>query len=82
MSIFTRDDYKLKYGQTYASSLFKLIPGFESPFGYENKNSAGAELFYGQTVNAEHSYYYNSRIYGLYGEGLLNFGPFIPILFF
>lgn len=79
---FNRDDYDVKLGQTYAFSFFKLLPGLNSPFGHADKNSAGAELFYGQSVDPEFSYFYNSRIYGLYGEGLLNFGPFIPVVFF
>lgn len=79
---FDRNDYDIKLGHTYVSSLFKLIPGVDSPFGFSDKNSAGAELFYGMRINPEFSYYYNSRIYGLYGEGLLNFGVLIPIFLF
>ncbi|ELC9581322.1 hypothetical protein RJY99_002256 [Vibrio vulnificus] len=80
---FNTTDYDIKYGNTYISSLFKLIPGVDSPFGKVDKNFAGAQLFYGHyNINPDHSYFYNSRIYGLYGEGLLNFGPILPIFLF
>ncbi|MEZ9356501.1 hypothetical protein AB4143_10040 [Vibrio breoganii] len=80
---FNTDEYDIKYGNTYLSSLLKLIPGLNNPFGKIDKNFAGAQLFYSHyNIDSEHSYYYNSRIYGLYGEGVLNFGPIIPVFMF
>ncbi|WP_289132047.1 hypothetical protein [uncultured Spongiibacter sp.] len=74
--------YELKFGQTYMSALFSLVPFIESPFGEYDKNAAGAELFYGDVFNPELTSYYNSRIYGLYGEALMNFGAIVaPLLF-
>lgn len=79
---YNNDNYHLKFGQTYISSLSKLIPGLNNSLGMVDKNFAGAELFYGKHIDPKISYYYNSRVYGLYGEGLFNFGPFIPVIFF
>lgn len=74
--------YQLKFGQTYMQAIFKVIPFFDSPFGAYDKNAAGAELFYGKVFDPSLTDYHNSRIYGLYGEGLMNFGFFFaPFLF-
>ncbi|MCG9714997.1 hypothetical protein L1D29_19600 [Shewanella insulae] len=82
--VIERDDYESKLGATYFTAIAKLLPGIDSPFGKESKNSAGAELFYGTTVldAGDTDSFYNSRIYGLYGEGLLNFGPLVPVILF
>jgi len=78
---YFNSDYNVKLGSTYLSSFFKMLPWVDSPFTH-TKNSAAAELFYGRTIDPELSYIRNSRVFGLYGEGLLNFGPAIPLLLF
>ncbi|SEJ26764.1 hypothetical protein SAMN05216201_106150 [Pseudomonas linyingensis] len=80
---FDSDSYNVKLGATYLNSLFKVMPWMDNPFP-DSKNTAGAELFYGRTIDPVLSYgrIRNSRVFGLYGEGLLNFGPALPILLF
>ncbi|MBV2132974.1 hypothetical protein KRX52_09185 [Pseudomonas sp. MAP12] len=80
---FDSDSYNVKLGATYLNSLFKMLPWMDNPFP-DSKNTAGAELFYGRTIDPVLSYgrIRNSRVFGLYGEGLLNFGPALPILLF
>jgi hypothetical protein len=80
---FETDTYDLKLGSTYMNSFFRMVPWIENPFPH-SKNSASAELFYGRVIDPVLSYgrIRNSRVYGLYGEGLLNFGPAIPIFLF
>lgn len=77
------ENYHLKLGATYMNALFKVVPWIDNPFP-ASKNSAGAELFYGRMVDPILSYgnIRNSRVFGLYGEGLLNFGPVLPISLF
>lgn len=80
---FDRNDYELKWGRTYITSFLSMMPLVSTPFTPDNKSTAGAELFYGQTnLQPGSSHYHNSRIYGLYGEGLFNFGPVIPLILF
>lgn len=78
---FNSETYSVKLGSTYMNSFFKMIPWIDNPFPH-SKNSAGAELFYGKNIDPLLSHIHNSRIFGLYGEGLLNFGPVFPILIF
>jgi hypothetical protein len=73
--------YQMKYGLTYVDSALKLVPFFGSIPG-TSKNVAGAELFYGLGANADIGAYKNSRIFGLYGEGVLNFGPIFGLFLF
>ncbi|MCR4158986.1 hypothetical protein NUK34_08990 [Kerstersia gyiorum] len=77
-----RSDYQDKFGQTYAMSFAGMLPGLRSVLNFHNKNSAGAELFYGSYVDIGVSDFFNSRVYGLYGEGLLNFGPVLAVVLF
>lgn len=79
---FNNGEYQLKFGQTYLSSLLKMTPPLARFFPLYSKNSAGIESFYGSNVSTDSQYYANTRIYGPYGEGFLNFGPYLPILIF
>lgn len=74
--------YEFKYGQTYISSLTKLIPPLKEIYTGHNKNSAGAEILSSITVNPTEDNYHNSRVYGLYGEAILNFGIYIGLTSF
>lgn len=70
--------YEIKFGQTYLAAINKIIPIFDVTELY-SKNSAGSEILYDRKSNLMFGDYFNSRIYGAYGEGLLNFGPFIAV---
>lgn len=74
--------YVPKLGSTYIDALFKIIPLVDSPFNSYSKNAAAAELFYGLQVNPNSEDIHNSRIFGVYGEGVLNFGPFFAVFSF
>lgn len=73
-------DYKL--GQTYFYTLTMVFPFFKDFYTGYNKNSAGYEIITSSKVNPVVDDYHNSRVFGLYGEGILNFGPVISILIF
>jgi hypothetical protein len=73
--------YEIKFGQTYLYTIGKLIPFFNPDFLY-SKNSAGSEILYDRQSNLIYKDYYNTRIYGAYGEGFLNFGPFFAVFIF
>ena len=70
-------NYRYKLGSTYLSGLTILIPRPIRPKLY-GKSEAGFELMSGSPSLGERS----SRVYGLAGEAMLNFGPTgIPFAF-
>ena len=70
-------NYRYKFGSTYLSGLTILIPGSIRPKLY-GKSEAGFELIKGSPSLGERA----SRVYGLAGEAMLNFGPAgIPFAF-
>jgi hypothetical protein len=70
-------NYRYKLGSTYLSGITLLIPGPIRPKLY-GKSEAGFELMKGSPSLGERT----SRIYGLAGEAMLNFGPTgIPFAF-
>ncbi len=78
-------DYDLRWGKTYVSAVLQNIPSWiwtaRPPEG--EKVVAGTDLFYGRGVYSPGDHFRNSsRIYGLAGEAMLNFGIFsAPIPF-
>lgn len=74
--------YEIKYGQTYIASLSKIIPPLNSVYNGHSKNSAGAEILNNTKVSVEEGNFHNSRVYGIYGEGILNFGVYFGLLAF
>lgn len=75
-------EYKYKYGETYLWGILTFVP-FGSTIIREydlcSRSEAATELFYKNRTQTE-----NSRILGLLGEWILNFGVwtfFIPYLF-
>jgi hypothetical protein len=72
-------DYQYAYGRTYAAAFARLIPKAWWPDRPEGKLLEGTELFYGRgsfpSVRA-------SQVWGLMGEAMLNFGPFVAPLAF
>ena len=70
------DDYDYRWGLTYAGAFAVLIPKPLWPDRPEFKVEAGTEAQFGKAT-----FLRSSRVYGLPGEALLNFGPFgvVPI---
>lgn len=78
---FSDATYQLRHGTTYLYSSLMMIPGAAASFGFESAGKAGIELFQGNSAHAK-NLFVNSRVFGLYGEGLLNFGPYVPVMLF
>lgn len=66
--------------ETYIKGLTSILPDKMSIQSFESKRILGTEALYGFKGNDDYS---STRIYGLLGEGLINFGFFaIPFIFF
>jgi hypothetical protein len=63
-------DYDYRWGLTYAGALAVLVPKYFWPDRPEFKVDAGTEAQLGKMTK-----WRSSRVYGLSGEALLNFGP-------
>lgn len=73
-------DYDLALGRTYLSALSLLVPRALWPDPPPRKAQEGTDAMYGRGTFA--SGRVASNVYGLAGEGMLNFGPYcVPILF-
>ncbi len=71
------DDYEYRWGLTYAGALAILIPRNFWPDRPEFTVEAGTEAQLGKATSLR-----SSRVYGLSGEALLNFGPGgVPLVF-
>jgi hypothetical protein len=69
-------DYDYRWGLTYAGAITLLIPRNFWPDRPEYKVEAGTELQHGKTGVLR-----SSRVYGLTGEAMLNFGPVgVPLM--
>jgi hypothetical protein len=69
-------DYQLAWGQTYLGALALLIPRVVWPTRPEGKSKWTTEVEYGEgTYNG--SSFRSSRVYGLMGEWMLNFGWYL-----
>lgn len=83
MSQYFNTDYKEKLGSTYYSSVLILLPFLKNSYTGHDKNTAGSELVYEQKMSLSYKDDFdNSRVYGVYGEGLLNFGPYAGVFLF
>ena len=70
-------DYQYRWGFTYAAALFILIPRYFWPDRPYYRVEAGSEALWGKTAQDT-----STRLYGLSGEALLNFGPIgVAIIF-
>ncbi|ARU61200.1 hypothetical protein CBW65_09245 [Tumebacillus avium] len=67
--------FKYAWGRTYIGSVTLLIPASLWPGRPETKLKEGTELQYGSLEDSP-GQKYSSRIYGLTGEAMLNFGIF------
>ena len=74
-------DYQYAWGRTYFAALSILFPGSIWPNKPPSKSKEGTEAQFG--VGSYHpEYWESSRVYGLAGETMLNFGPFmVPFSF-
>lgn len=75
--------YKPPYTpETYLNGALIVIPDHLNPFDFDSKRILGTDALYGFRGN---EYYASTRIYGLLGESVLNFGfyliPFSFIVF-
>ncbi len=71
------DSYQLRLGKTYAISLLTVVPRAvwpDKPSGLHGKVGAGTALQHGEGSYRPERFE-SSRVYGLAGEAMLNFGP-------
>lgn len=75
----SRKNYEYAYGRTYLNSLLFIVPRSIRPKLGQSKREAGTAALYGHFSLKRLS----SRVYGLAGEAMLNFGIFVlPIIFY
>jgi len=63
-------DYQYRWGLTYVGAPLFLVPKNFWPDRPNYKTDAGTEATLGKSTS-----YYSTRVYGITGEALLNFGP-------
>lgn len=76
------EEFDFKYGQTYLSSFSKIIPPLNGIYTGHTKDSAGAEIVSNIKVNPQQDNIHNSRVFGAYGEAILNFGIYWGLISF
>ncbi|MEB3178759.1 MAG: hypothetical protein VKL59_07010 [Nostocaceae cyanobacterium] len=81
-SMRPNSDHEYAWGQTYVAASTILIPSALMPHKPErNKTMEGTELLFGKGSYIP-GQWHSSKIYGLTGEAMLNFGPFVmPFMF-
>lgn len=73
-------DYEYAWGRTYIGALAMVVPRSIWPDRPRNKVKEGTEALYG--MNTFHEGFFTTKVYGLAGETMLNFGLWaIPIAF-
>lgn len=74
-------DYEYARGRTYVTGFFIFVPRSIWPDRPHHKSKEGTEAQYGMGTFIPEDVE-SSKVYGLAGEGMLNFGPLpIPLLF-
>jgi hypothetical protein len=74
-------DYEYAWGRTYLPALTMLIPSVIMPDKPPEKTKEGTEIQYGKGTY-DPKFWSSSKVYGLAGETMLNFGPYvIPLAF-
>ena len=74
-------DYQYAAGRTYAAATTILLPSTILPDKPPNKSKEGTELFFGAGTY-QPGVWVSSKVYGLAGEAMLNFGPVaVPFVF-
>lgn len=66
--------FQLFNGRTYVGDAIEFVPGAEVSETFPNKRVAATEILYGEG-SSQTKQTLDSRIYGLQGEALMNFGP-------
>jgi hypothetical protein len=69
-------DYRLAWGRTYVGTFALLIPRSVWPERPPIKTKEGTDAFYGAGTHAR-GQWYSSKVYGIAGETMLNFGPWV-----
>ncbi len=72
-------DYQLAWGRTYVGTFALLVPRSIWPERPPIKTQEGTDAFYGAGTYAR-GQWYSSKVYGIAGETMLNFGPW-PVPF-
>lgn len=75
------DSFELYLGRTYIGDALSFVPGAGSSSNFPNKQYASTDIIYGQG-SAEGREQLSSRIYGLQGEAIINFGAVGAIVVF
>jgi hypothetical protein len=74
-------DYRYAEGRTYAAATTILLPSAILPDKPPNKSKEGTELFFGAGTY-QPGVWVSSKVYGLAGEAMLNFGSLaVPFAF-
>lgn len=76
----TKSDTVKAYGETYLGTATLLIPDSFDIFEFNRKMKFGTDILYGS--GAYESGLSSSKVYGLYGEAVLNFGIILGLLSF
>lgn len=69
------------YGVTYIGDVLLFLPGSTVSTQLPNKSLAATDILYGSGA-AKYTDAFSTRIYGLQGEALMNFGPVGSVLVF
>lgn len=69
-------DYQLAWGRTYVGTFSLLIPRSVWPGRPPIKTKEGTDAIYGAGTYAR-GQWYSSKVYGIAGETMLNFGPWV-----
>ena len=74
-------DVAFAKGRTYMGSVALLIPEFALPTKPETVAQEGTDIQFGSGAYL-HGVWWSSRVYGLAGEAMLNFGPLsVPLIY-
>jgi hypothetical protein len=74
-------DYEYAWGRTYVGAVALVVPRSLWEDRPETKRREGTDLMYGQGKFAE-GRFFSSNVYGMAGEAMLNFGPWVVPLFY
>ncbi|MBR8834772.1 MAG: hypothetical protein DSM106950_12220 [Stigonema ocellatum SAG 48.90 = DSM 106950] len=74
-------DYKYAWGRTYIAATTSLLPGGILPEKPPQVSQEGTELLFGRG-SYKPGEWVASKVYGITGEAMLNFGPFVVPLAF
>lgn len=76
----TNNDTPKAFGETYLGTVTLLLPDSLDIFEFDRKIKFGTDILYG--TGSYESGFSSSKVYGLYGEAVLNFGIIFGLLSF